>query len=350
MAIRETSVRTPVTPTAGNTRTRSAAPPEGSKAAGNIQQTVTTTTKAANALKDQNVAAALDAIGSKSIAGQIREGVVNRVATKTAAVTGLGSVAANASEGTISALGDTKNVVGAADAVTGSKGLGKALGVGARGLGAVASAASLKGSVEKTINGEGGFAEAKTILTTSKDLKVAGTAAAKTVAKYGDDGVKVAKAVVSATRTAGGAAAKVAAKTGAKTAAKSAGRFVPGMNVAIAAVDTGIAASDIKKAVDNPTTKNVTKAVLGSITAAGSIAAASNVPGVSQVGAGVAIVSDVAKAAVDVDWGAVASDAKEVASKTYDQGKKMLGDAASSARNMASNAASSAWEAATSWW
>lgn len=341
MAIRNNPVSSTVPQ---NAPKRSEAAPK--RAAENVQQTVATTTKAAGALKSAKVADALDAVGAKGFAGQIREGMVNKVATKTAAITGLGSVAANVSDDAISALSDTKNVVGAANSVTSSNGLGKALGVSAKGLGAVASAASLKGAVEKTINGEGGFAEAKTILTTSRDLKVAGTAAAKAVVKYGDDGVKVAKAAVSAAKTIGGTASKVAVSTGAKTAAKSAGRFVPGMNVAIAAVDTGIAATDIKKAVDNPTPKNVTKAVLGSITAAGSIAAASNVPVVSQVGAGVSIVSDVAKAAVDVDWGSVATDAKDVASKTYDKGKEMLGSATSTV----SNAASSAWETATSWW
>lgn len=348
MAIRDTPVSS-TAPPRQRAPVRTVVPPKSS-AAENVQQTVTTTTKAAGALKSAQVADALDALGSKSFAGQIREGLVNKVATKTAAVTGLGAVAANASDNALSALSDTKKVMGAADAVTSSKGIGKVLGMGTQGVGVVASAAALKGAVDKTISGEGGFAEAKTILTTTKDIKMAGTAAAKAIAKYGDDGVKVAKAVVSATKTAGGAAAKVAAKTGAKTAAKSAGRFVPGMNVAIAAVDTGIAATDIKKAIDNPSTKNVTKAVLGSITAVGSIAAASNVPVVSQVGAGVAIVSDVAKAAVDVDWGAVASDAKEVASKTYDKGKAMLSNAASAASNAASNMASSAWENATSWW
>ncbi len=304
-------------------------------AAANVNQVVTATTKAASALKDTKVADALDALGSKSLAGQIREGLVNKIATKTAAVTGLGSVAANASTDALSALNDTKTVVGAADAMTGTQGVGKALGRGAAGLGAAASAASLKGAVEKTINGEAGFAEAKTVLTASRDLSTAATAAGKAIAKYGDDGVKVAKAAVNVGKSVAGAATKVAAKTGAKTALKSAGRFMPGMNVAIAAVDTGIAAADIKKAVNNPTPKNIAKAALGSVTAAGSIVAASNIPGASQLGAGVAVVADVAKAAVDVDWGAVKNDATQVASKAYDQGTKML---------------SNAWSKATSWW
>lgn len=344
MAIRNNPLRptVPSTPSAPVQKPKE----EQATAETNVKNTVTATTKAASALKDTKVADALDAVGSKGLAGQIREGMVNKIATKTAAVTGLGAVAANVSDDAIDALKDTKAVVGAADAVTKSSGVGKALGVGAKGLGTVASAASLKGAVEKTINGEAGFAEAKTILSTSKDLTTTAVAAGKAIAKYGDDGVKVAKAAVKAGKTVGGAAAKVAVKTGAKTAAKSAGRFVPGMNVAIAAVDTGIAASDIKKAVEDPSAKNVTKAVLGSITAAGSIAAASNVPGVSQVGAGVAVVADVAKAAVDVNWGEVASDAKQVASKAYDKGSEMLSSAASSAKS----AMSSAWESATSWW
>ncbi len=320
--------------------------PKKDESATNVKSAVTTATKTAGALSSEKVADALEAVGSTGLAGQIKEGAVNRIAKKTAAITGLGSVAANASDDALSALGDTKTVVGAADAVTGTQGVGKVLGKTAQGLGVVATANGLKTSVEKVVNGEASMTDAKTILTGSRDLKNTAVAAGKAIAKYGDDGVKVAKAATKIGKSAGKVAAKVAVKTGAKTAAKAGGRFVPGMNVAIAAVDAGIAASDIKKAIDDPSAKNVAKAALGSVTALGSAAAASNIPGVSQVGAGVAVVADVAKAAVDVDWQAVGSDAKKVASQAYDKGTEMLGNAASAA----SDAVSSGWNKLKSWW
>ena len=90
---------------------------------------------------------------------------------------------------------------------------------------------------------------------------------------------------------AGGKAASRAATTAAARAAagplaKAAGRFAPGANIAIAAMDTAAAYS----AVRDPNA-STTKKVTSVITAVGSIAAATNIPVVSQAGAAVSAVS-----------------------------------------------------------
>lgn len=90
-------------------------------------------------------------------------------------------------------------------------------------------------------------------------------------------------------------AAKAGAKAGAKVAAKSAGRFVPGVNIAIAAADTVKAGVSVSKAVQDPSFENVKNAAFDSVTAAGSVLAATNIPVVSQAGAAVSAVSDIAK-------------------------------------------------------
>ncbi|SEU37033.1 hypothetical protein [Stigmatella erecta] len=90
---------------------------------------------------------------------------------------------------------------------------------------------------------------------------------------------------------AGASAARAAAPhVLAETAGRAASRFVPGLNVAIAAADTAAFGAEVASAVrsGNP---NVGKLATGGITALGSIAAATNIPIVSQVGAGVSTVS-----------------------------------------------------------
>lgn len=82
------------------------------------------------------------------------------------------------------------------------------------------------------------------------------------------------------------AAGKAVAKSALKTAAKAGARFVPGLNIAIAAADTAVAAATLADPKAS-TGKKVTSC----ITAAGSIVAATNIPIVSQVGAGVSAVS-----------------------------------------------------------
>jgi hypothetical protein len=92
-----------------------------------------------------------------------------------------------------------------------------------------------------------------------------------------------------AVREGGEVAAKAALKATAhaaeSTLAKAAGRFAPGVNVAIAAIDV----ADAINTQRNPDASNGKKACAW-ITAAGSIAAATNIPVVSQIGAGVSIV------------------------------------------------------------
>ena len=77
-----------------------------------------------------------------------------------------------------------------------------------------------------------------------------------------------------------------AAHAGASTLDKAAARFAPGLNVAIAAMDTANFAATM---MDDKASTG--KKVFSGLTAAGSIAAATNIPIVSQIGAGVAAVS-----------------------------------------------------------
>ncbi|MFA5505777.1 MAG: hypothetical protein WC314_22950 [Vulcanimicrobiota bacterium] len=116
-------------------------------------------------------------------------------------------------------------------------------------------------------------AAAKGSGTLAKGAGVAGRTAAKTVLKEGGE---------AAAKAAGKAVAKGALKSG----AKAAGRFVPGLNVAIAGLDTATAAATLADPKAS-TGKKVTSVV----TAAGSIVAATNIPVVSQVGAAVSTVS-----------------------------------------------------------
>ncbi|MBZ4336273.1 hypothetical protein NR800_28245 [Corallococcus interemptor] len=82
------------------------------------------------------------------------------------------------------------------------------------------------------------------------------------------------------------AGATAAARAAGGTLAKAAGRFAPGANIAIAAFDTANAVSTLRDPNASTTAK-----VTGVITAVGSIAAATNIPVVSQVGAAVSAVS-----------------------------------------------------------
>lgn len=87
-------------------------------------------------------------------------------------------------------------------------------------------------------------------------------------------------------RAAGRAAAKSAGNATVKSLGKAAARFAPGVNVAIAAYDAGVMAKDLADPKASTTRK-----VASVITAVGSGAAATNIPVVSQIGAGVALVS-----------------------------------------------------------
>ncbi|NTX09196.1 hypothetical protein FJV41_37580 [Myxococcus llanfairpwllgwyngyllgogerychwyrndrobwllllantysiliogogogochensis] len=84
----------------------------------------------------------------------------------------------------------------------------------------------------------------------------------------------------------GANAARTALQGGGTAVARAAGRFAPGLNVAIAAADTAAAASTLA----DPNAA-VGKKVTAGVTALGSIAAATNIPVVSQAGAVVSTVS-----------------------------------------------------------
>ena len=116
-------------------------------------------------------------------------------------------------------------------------------------------------------------AAAKNSGTLARGAGAMGRGAAKTLLKEGGE---------AAAKAAGKAVAKGALKTG----AKAAGRFVPGLNVAIAGLDTATAVATLADSKAS-TGKKVTSV----ITAAGSIVAATNIPVVSQVGAAVSTVS-----------------------------------------------------------
>ena len=147
--------------------------------------------------------------------------------------------------------------------------------------------------------------------------KLPGEAAAKLAGKIDANIIKTgalalggdAKGVATALKTAETATkgAEVAAK-GAGTAAKLAGRFAPGLNVGIAALDVGIAV----KTITDPKASIAAKVTSG-ITALGSVAAATNIPIVSQVGAAVSIASTAVGAAIE-NFGAIKNVASKVGS------------------------------------
>lgn len=114
---------------------------------------------------------------------------------------------------------------------------------------------------------------AKKTGTLAQGAGVAGRAAAKEVLQEGGE-------------AAAKAAGQAVAKSAAKGVAKAAGRFVPGMNVAIAGLDSAAAAATLA----DPKASTGKKAT-SVITAAGSIVAATNIPVVSQIGAAVSTVS-----------------------------------------------------------
>lgn len=127
----------------------------------------------------------------------------------------------------------------------------------------------------------------RAVTTAAGDAAKAGSTLAKGILGSGTrSAAKAALATVG--REAGEAALKQGAKAAAGTAAKALGRFAPGVNVAIAAVDVANAGATLMD-------KNagVGKKVTSVITAVGSIAAATNIPIVSQVGAAVSTVSSI---------------------------------------------------------
>lgn len=131
----------------------------------------------------------------------------------------------------------------------------------------------------------------------TKAARKAAQSGGRTLAKSvtGTAGKVAKKAAKEVLETGGKAAAKAATKAAGKglakralvkTAAKAGGRFVPGLNVAIAAADAIEMTATL--ADKNASTG---KKVASVVTAAGSALAATNIPVVSQVGAAVSVVS-----------------------------------------------------------
>lgn len=136
---------------------------------------------------------------------------------------------------------------------------------------------------------EGGTTKAvsRAISSAAGDAAKAGSTLAKGI--LGSGTRSAAKAALSTVgKEAGEAALKQGAKAAAGTAAKTLGRFAPGVNVAIAAIDVANAGATLMD-------KNAStgKKVTSVITAVGSVAAATNIPIVSQVGAAVSTVSSI---------------------------------------------------------
>jgi hypothetical protein len=129
-----------------------------------------------------------------------------------------------------------------------------------------------------------GAANAAHVSNAARTTAKGGGTLAKGLGTVGRNGARV------ALREGGEAAAKAATRAVAtsalKTGAKAGARFVPGLNVAIAALDVGVAASTIA----DPKA-SLGKKITAGITAIGSVAAATNIPVVSQVGAAVSAVS-----------------------------------------------------------
>ncbi len=102
-------------------------------------------------------------------------------------------------------------------------------------------------------------------------------------------GVEIApKVIEAATKVGLETAAREGGTIAAKTAGKGLGRFAPGVNIAIAAYDTVHAAQVWR----DPNSTGWQKG-MASVTAVGSILAATNIPIVSQIGAAVSIVTSV---------------------------------------------------------
>lgn len=104
------------------------------------------------------------------------------------------------------------------------------------------------------------------------------------------EGGTLARSLGVANRAAGAGVARAgingAAHAGASGLGKAAARFAPGMNIAIAAMDTANFAATM---MDDKASTG--KKIFSGLTAAGSIAAATNIPVVSQIGAGVSAIS-----------------------------------------------------------
>jgi hypothetical protein len=137
--------------------------------------------------------------------------------------------------------------------------------------------------------------------------------AALKAGKVADVALDAGKAAATAAKGAG------AAVKGAGTLAKLAGRFAPGVNIALAGLDVATAVATWA----NPKASIAAKVTSG-ISALGSIAAATNIPIVSQVGAAVSVAATVTGAVID-NFGAIKEGVKKVGN-TIAEGAKKVGE------------------------
>ncbi|HVE84714.1 MAG TPA: hypothetical protein VND93_17785 [Myxococcales bacterium] len=159
-------------------------------------------------------------------------------------------------------------------------------------FGVVSNATGLAGAIK---NHEGGQAIAANVLGLSRGTLGTVKGGLDTAAAIESGLAKVAKGADAAAHVAegAGAALRVGAE-GAGVAGRLAGRFAPGLNIAIAGVDTAIAARTLADSHSSIASKVTT-----SITAAGSVVAATNIPIVSQVGAAVSTASSLTGVALN---------------------------------------------------
>jgi len=85
------------------------------------------------------------------------------------------------------------------------------------------------------------------------------------------------------------------------------GRIRPVVNVGIAGMDIVLAGKDIQSFWQDPSGKNLAKMGLGLVAASASVLNAAQIPVLGNKAAMVAVLADVAKIGLDVNWGAVAT-------------------------------------------
>ncbi|WP_224245729.1 hypothetical protein [Hyalangium gracile] len=156
-----------------------------------------------------------------------------------------------------------------------------------------ASHAAARSSLDAVTSG---IRSGATQLVNSNGVRAAESAISSAVRSSSDDAIRTIMgtgtraAARAELRTAAAGAARAAtsaaAHSGASALGRAAARFAPGVNVAVAAMDVGIFAATMA----NPESSTTARVTSG-ITALGSIAAATNIPVLSQAGAAVSVVS-----------------------------------------------------------
>jgi hypothetical protein len=297
--------------TAPGSRTQTARQPPAQQQQDRFDGPINTVSRAANAVKSVTDTVAgtqtrttpgQRTFGPVNLGSQPRSTVepLNTRANRAAGAAGTLASVAQLPGATYTALRDARNFAQNATLENGIKAAGS-------GASFVSTAANVaKGAIE-TGNMIGNFrgirdAAAREVLERAPDAarsvvnRVAGETAQQVLdgasrqvtrnvaARVAGEGLEV------AARAGATAAREAAPHVLAATAGRAASRFVPGLNVAIAAADTAAFGAEVANAIRSGE-PNVGKLVTSGVTALGSIAAATNIPVVSQVGAAVSTVS-----------------------------------------------------------